>query len=100
MSLQLEGVIFIMIEGKGLGNKKINRVNVSLNNKYNNKLTRLATACNMRPTSLACFLIEKCLDDPELITMLQNEFGIHNAYKVVPIRHHATGEIVYTLNER
>jgi hypothetical protein len=98
MSLQLEGVIFIMIEGKGLGNKKINRVNVSLSNRYSSKLNRLAVACNMKPTSLACFLIEKCLDDPQLITELQNEYGVFNAYKVVPINHQ--GEIIYTLNER
>lgn len=89
-----------MIEGKGLGNKKINRVNVSLTNKTNLKLNRLATACGMRPTTLACFLIELCLDSSELVTRLQTEYGIHNAYKVVPVRNYDTGEIHYTLNER
>jgi hypothetical protein len=89
-----------MIEGKGLGNKKINRVNVSLNNSYNKKLMRLATACNMRPTSLACLLIELSLDSAELISKLQNEYGIHSAYKVVPVKDHATGELEYVLNER
>ncbi|TCJ04480.1 hypothetical protein [Cytobacillus praedii] len=89
-----------MIEGKGLGGKKINRVNVSLTNKFNNKLLRLSTACGMRPTTLAGLLIEKSLDDQQLVTDLQLEFGIHNAYKVVPVRNYDTGEIVYTLNER
>ncbi|MEH6993087.1 hypothetical protein V7075_10265 [Neobacillus drentensis] len=42
-----------MIEGKGLVGKKIHRVNVSLTNKQAFKLNRLATACNMKPTTLA-----------------------------------------------
>jgi hypothetical protein len=87
-----------MIEGKGLGNKKINRVNVSLTNKVNNKLSRLATSCNMKPTSLAGLLIEISLDSLELVQKLQNEYGVHNAYRIVPVNHY--GEIIYTLNER
>lgn len=88
-----------MIEGKGLGGKKIHRVNLSLTNAYANKLNRLATACNMRPTTLACMILERCLDDQELVRNLQSEFGIHNAYKVEPVRTYK-GEVVYTLNER
>jgi hypothetical protein len=89
-----------MIEGKGLGNKKNNRVNVSLTNRYESKLKRLATSCGMKPTSLACLLIEMSLDNQQLVTDLQLEYGIHNAYKVVPVRNYDTGEIHYTLNER
>jgi hypothetical protein len=88
-----------MIEGKGLGNKKVNRVNVSLTNGYTNKLNRLSVAVNMRPTTLACLLLERCLDDQELVRNLQLEIGIHNAYKVEPVRNYK-GEVVYTLNER
>ena len=87
-----------MIEGKGLGNKKVNRVNVSLTNKVNNKLNRLATSCDMKPTSLAGLLIEMSLNDTKLVQQLQDENGIHNAYKVVPVNHN--GEIIFTLNER
>ena len=75
-----------MIEGKGLGGKKVNRVNVSMTNRMNQKLNKLATACNMRPTTLACLLIEKSLDNVQLISDLQREFAIHTAYKVLPIR--------------
>lgn len=57
-----------MIEGKGLGGKRICRVNVSLDNKMNKKLSKLAIACNMKPTTLARVLIEKCLDDPVLVS--------------------------------
>jgi hypothetical protein len=89
-----------MIEGKGLGNKKVNRVNVSLTNKTNQKLNKLATACSLKPTTLACMLIELSLDNPDVVDMLQSEHGVHNAYKVVPIRDWDTGELLFTLNER
>lgn len=86
-----------MIEGKGLGGKKVNRVNISLTNKYNQKLSRLAVSCNIKPTTLAGLLIERCLDDPKLIAALQNDHNIHSAYKIVPIQHQ--GEIIYTIKE-
>lgn len=89
-----------MIEGKGLGNKKVNRVNLSLSNEYTRKLNRLAVACNMKHTSLACLLLERCLDNQELVRDLQREFNIHNAYVVEPVRNYETGEVIYTLNER
>lgn len=88
-----------MIEGKGLGNKKVNRVNLSMTNEYESKLRRLATACNMKPTPFACMLIELCLDDQEFVRNLQREFGVHNAYKVEPVRNYK-GKIIYALNER
>lgn len=87
-----------MIEGKGLGGKRINRVNVSLSNKYSSKLNRLATSCNMKPTTLAGLLIEMSLDNVKLVQQLQDEYGVHNAYRVVPVQHN--GEIIFTLNER
>lgn len=89
-----------MIEGKGLGNKKINRINLSVTNNYSGKLNRLAVACSMKPTTLACLLLERCLDDQELVRELQREFNIHNAYVVEPVRNYETGEVFYTLNER
>lgn len=89
-----------MIEGKGLGDKKVNRVNLSLTNGYAKKLNRLAVACEMKPTTLACLLVERALDNQELVRDLQLEYGIHNAYKVEPVRNYDTGEVMYTLNER
>ncbi|KMY49582.1 hypothetical protein [Peribacillus loiseleuriae] len=89
-----------MIEGKGLGNKKVNRVGVSLSNAFNQKLNKLAVACNMKPTTLAGLLIERSLNNPRLISDLQNEHAVHTAYKVLPIRDYETGELLYVLNER
>jgi hypothetical protein len=86
-----------MIEGKGLGGKKVNRVNVSMTNKYSLKLNRLATACNMKPTTLAGMLIEKCLDNPQVITDLQREFCTHSAYKVLLVQ--KNGELHYILSD-
>jgi hypothetical protein len=89
-----------MIEGKGLGNKKVNRVNISLANKMNTKLNKLSTACNMKPTTLACLLVETCLNDPEMVFKLQQEHSVYSAYRVVPIKDFTSGEIEYVMSER
>lgn len=74
-----------MIEGKGLGGKRIHRVNVSLTNKMSMKLNRLATACNMKPTTLAALLIEKSLDNVMFVNELQKEYCTQSAYRVIVI---------------
>lgn len=88
-----------MIEGKGLGGKKVNRVNVSLSNRFSAKLNRLAVACNMRPTTLAGLLIERCLDNPNLVMELQEDRSVHSAYRVLPVKDYNSGEMLYVLNE-
>jgi hypothetical protein len=87
-----------MIEGKGLGGKKIHRVNVSLTNKQAFKLNRLATACDMKPTTLAGLLIEKGLNDARLVSELQCEYCKESAYRVVVINNN--GELNYVLTGR
>lgn len=87
-----------MIEGKGLGGKKVNRVNVSMTNRMNQKLNKLATACNMRPTTLAGLLIEKSLDNVQLVSELQHEYAVHTAYRVLPVKNQ--GSIEYVISER
>ena len=87
-----------MIEGKGLGGKKVNRVNVSLSNHFDSKLRRLATACNMSHTTLAGMLVEKALDSAEWIAELQKEYCTHSAYKVLVVKDYQTGETHYGLN--
>jgi hypothetical protein len=87
-----------VIEGKGLGGKKVNRVNVSMTNKLSLKLNRLATACNMKPTSLAGLLIERCLNDSRLVSELQKEYCTEKAYRLVFINNQ--GELNYVLSGR
>lgn len=87
-----------MIEGKGLGGKRVNRVNISLNNKFINKLNRLATACNMKPTTLAALLVELSLDDNKIVLELQDEYCTHTAYRVIPAKKY-NDNIEYLLKE-
>ncbi len=89
-----------MIEGKGLGDKKVNRVNISLTNHYDTKLKRLARSLNLHHTTLAHELLTLCLDSPELIDHLQNEYTIHNAYKVLPLKNYQTGKLEFLLHEK
>ncbi|MBT2659387.1 hypothetical protein J7E81_30135 [Bacillus sp. ISL-18] len=88
-----------MIEGKGLGGKKIHRVNVSLTNKQGYKLNRLAIACNMKPTTLAGLLIEISLNNAGLVDKLQKEYWTQTSYRVILINN-GEGELVYLLNGR
>lgn len=87
-----------MIEGKGLGRKKVHRVNVSLTNKDSFKLNRLATACNMKPTTLAGLLIEKGLNNPQLVAELQKEYCTQSSYRIVLLNIGA--ELHYVLKGR
>lgn len=75
-----------MIEGKGLGGKRICRVNLSLTNETNRKLGRLAVACGVRPTALAAMMVEHCLNDVGVVDRVQTEMNKVEAYKVLPIR--------------
>jgi hypothetical protein len=87
-----------MIEGKGLGGKKIHRVNVSMTNKLASKLNRLATACNMKPTTLAALLIERGLNNVSLVNELQKEYCTQSAYRVFLVT--KNGEVNYVLSGR
>lgn len=82
-----------MQEGRGCGGKKVNRVNLSLDNKTTVKLSKLATACGMPKTTLAALLVELCLDDPIMVNKLQKDYNKHAAHKVMPIN--VNGEIKY-----
>jgi hypothetical protein len=90
-----------MIEEKGLGGKKVNRVGISISNEYDSKLRKLATACNMRHTTLAGLLVEMSLDNLELVNKLQNQYCTQKAYKVVFVRNaQGNGEVQYVLSGR
>lgn len=83
--------------GRGTGNKKVTRVNMSLDNKDSFKLERLAIACNTKPTTLANLILHRALNDPILIKELQDEFCLHSAYRILPIRNYNANEIDYML---
>lgn len=87
-----------MIEGKGLGNKKVNRRSVSLSNEYDSKLMKLATACKSKPASIASYLLEHCLDNIELVNQLQDQHCTQKAYRIRAVKHN--GKVIYTLTGR
>ncbi|MFJ5713095.1 hypothetical protein [Neobacillus sp. NPDC093127] len=72
-----------MIEGKGLGGKRINRINASFTNKEDGDIQKLATACNMKPAELVWILSRRCLYDPVIVDEMQKEYCTQSAYKIV-----------------
>ncbi|MCM3763422.1 hypothetical protein [Neobacillus niacini] len=87
-----------MIEGKGLGGKRVARVNASITNKEDSDLKKLATACGMKHTELTWHLIRRCLYDPIIVNEFLDEYCKENSYRVWLVQ--KDGEIHYQLNGR
>jgi hypothetical protein len=85
-----------LIEGKGLGGKRINKVAISLTNKDNNKLSRLATATGMKKAQLCGYIVEKMINDVNFINQIQEEFCLIQSYRITPIKNN--GNTIYALN--
>ena len=85
-----------MIEGKGLGNKNINRINLRLSNSYDLKLKQLSRSVNKKPAELTRYIVEYFLDNAQFVFELQDKFCLYDAYRVIPVR--ASGEVKYQLN--
>jgi hypothetical protein len=89
----------MMIEGKGLGNKRVNRVNVSLSNRYFSKLKRLSISCNMRWTTLAGLMIEMFLNDATLMKKIQDEYCTEPIFRVLPMNDKPKNYVIYGENQ-
>lgn len=88
-----------MIEGKGLGGKRVNRMNMSLTNKEEADLQKLATSCGFKyKATLAHKILVQCLYDSSFVNELQKEYCTQSAYRVVLVNNE--GEIHYTLSGR
>jgi hypothetical protein len=87
-----------MIEGKGLGGKRVHRFYTSHTNKVGSDLTKLATACRMQPTKMAALLMEKGLYNPQLVNELQKEYCTEAAYRIHLVQ--KNGEIHFVLRGR
>jgi hypothetical protein len=84
---------------RGIGGARVNRVGISLSNKDSFKLNRLATACQMKPTTLAGLLVEMSLNNADIVAELQREHCLYSAYKIIPIKNYDTDELEYYLEE-
>jgi hypothetical protein len=84
-----------MVEGKGLGSKKVNRVNISLSNRYFNKLKKLSISCNMRWTTLCGLIIEMFLNDQYLMKRIQDKYCTEPIYRVLPMNDKEKNYVIY-----
>jgi len=86
-----------LVRDRGVGGKRVHRVNISVTNFDARNLNRLATSCNLRPTALAALLVVKSLNDPSVVKYLQDEYNLYEEYEVLPIFDHTTGKTELTL---
>lgn len=87
-----------MIEEKGLGNKRVNAIKLSLTNRENGNLSKLATALNKRPAELAREILFLCLEDSLFVDQLQKNYCTQSAYKVRMVN--KGGNIYFVLTGR
>jgi hypothetical protein len=88
-----------MINEKGLGGKRINRLNMSITNEDEKNINMLATACGKRyAATIAYEILSRGLKDISLLNELQKEYCIQSAYRIVFIQH--DGRLEYTLTGR
>ncbi|MDP5274371.1 hypothetical protein [Chengkuizengella axinellae] len=79
-------------DSRGVGGKKVNRVNVSLSNFDFINLKRLSISCDQRHTSLAEFIITTALNDPQFVRSVQDKYNVNEFYRVTPYLDHQTGK--------
>lgn len=85
-----------MIEGKGLGGKRVVRRSVSFTNKEESDLLKLATACNMNFAELVHEIVTGCMYDSVFVTNLQQQHCTQRAYRVRLVQNEGTVNYVLT----
>jgi hypothetical protein len=88
-----------MIEGKGLGGKRVNRLKLSLTNSDESDLAKLATACNMKKSELGYHMFQYLIHNPEFLNYIQKEYCTQKAYKVVLVNKNGNKQLALTGRE-
>lgn len=70
-------------ERKTRSDKKI-RVNATFNQIVHEKLDRLAAACGTTKTELAAHLVEMCLDNVDVINLVQERYKETARFRIIP----------------
>lgn len=78
---------------RGLGGKRCVRKSVSLTNDQDKKSKMLATSCNMSQAELLSLVIHISLNSPNLINALQEQYNVHEQYRIIPTA--IQGELEY-----
>ncbi|MEB1806627.1 MAG: hypothetical protein LPK26_04845 [Bacillaceae bacterium] len=79
--------------GRGVGGQRVVRRSVSLTNKHDLKLRKIAISCDMPKATMMSVMIETCLENESIIDFLQSQFNKMPEYKVKPIR--INGKVEY-----
>lgn len=85
-----------MIEGKGLGGKRVSRYNLSLTNQEALNLERLARAVNKNPSVLIREIFFQTIYDPYFLRKYQDEFCKEKAYRVVMLNNERETKFILT----
>jgi hypothetical protein len=85
-----------MIEGKGLGGKRVSRYNLSLTNQESLNLERLARSVNKNPSVLIREIFFQCIYNDQFLQKYLDEHCIEKAYRVVMLKTEGEAKFILT----
>ena len=69
-----------------VGDKRIVRLSISINNEYDRKLTMLSNSCGMSKSEMTDQLLRIALDSPNVVDWLQEQYNKVEEYRVRPLK--------------
>lgn len=74
------------IQKRKMENKRRARFNVSINDEYDQKLSKLSISCGMTKSEMTDQLLQIALDSPNVVNWLQDQYNRVEEYKVRPLK--------------
>jgi hypothetical protein len=69
-----------------VGDKRIVRLSISINNEYDRKLTMLSNSCGMSKSEMTDQLLRIALDSPNVVEWLQEQYNKVEEYRIRPLK--------------
>lgn len=83
---------------KGLGDKRVVRIDFSTDENYQKKLRQLAVSCGFKYLTLGSILVTSLLDNEKFVYMIQRHHNTQLHYWVTPKEEN--GKVVYEMENR
>ncbi|WP_428911814.1 hypothetical protein [Niallia sp. Krafla_26] len=73
------------VEKRGLGNNRNIRLSISINDEYDQKLSKLSLSCDLSKSQMTDQLLRIALDSPNVVEWLQEQYNTVEEYRVRPL---------------
>lgn len=76
----------LKIRKRFLGDNHVGRFSHSINDEYDQKLSKLSLACDMSKSDMTDHLLRIALDSPNVVEWLQDKYNKVEEYRVRPLK--------------